>query len=151
MADRGGVHFERPPPILLKGLPVKVYDSIVAVEKAILILIAGFTVYAVGLEMFHVVVARSVKLTDLLLLFIYAEVLGMVAGFYKSQQIPITIPIFIAITALSRLIILQGKETNALNLIYESGAVLLLALAAVILTWNRNRERKLSQPQNDDS
>lgn len=119
---------------------MKVHDSIVAIEKAILVLIAGFTVYAVGLEMLTVIAAKSVKLTDLLLLFIYAEVLGMVAGFYKNQQIPITIPIFIAITALSRLIILQGKETNALNLIYESGAVLLLALAAVILTWNRRRE-----------
>jgi len=132
-------------------LPVKVYDSIVAVEKAILILIAGFTVYAVGLEMFNVIAAMSVKLTDLLLLFIYAEVLGMVAGFYKNQQIPITIPIFIAITALSRLIILQGKETNALNLIYESGAVLLLALAAVILTWNRLREQKSNPSDKDDS
>jgi protein PsiE len=137
--------------ILVKGLPVKVYDSIVAVEKAILILIAGFTVYAVGLEMFNVIAAMSVKLTDLLLLFIYAEVLGMVAGFYKNQQIPITIPIFIAITALSRLIILQGKETNALNLIYESGAVLLLALAAVILTWNRLREQKSNPSDKDDS
>jgi protein PsiE len=136
---------------LVKGLPVKVYDSIVAVEKAILILIAGFTVYAVGLEMFNVIAAMSVKLTDLLLLFIYAEVLGMVAGFYKNQQIPITIPIFIAITALSRLIILQGKETNALNLIYESGAVLLLALAAVILTWNRLREQKSNPPDKDES
>jgi protein PsiE len=108
---------------------VKIYESIVGVEKAILVLIAGFTVYAVGLEMYNVILARSVKLTDLLLLFIYAEVLGMVAGFYKNREIPITIPIFIAITALSRLIILQGKEINAINLIYESGAVLLLAIA----------------------
>lgn len=130
---------------------MKVYESIVGVEKAILILIAGFTVYAVGLEMFNVISAMSVKLTDLLLLFIYAEVLGMVAGFYKSQQIPITIPIFIAITALSRLIILQGKETNALNLIYESGAVLLLALAAVVLTWNRSRELRWFTPEKNES
>lgn len=128
---------------------MKVYESIVAIEKAILVLIAGFTVYAVGLEMLVVITAKSVKLTDLLLLFIYAEVLGMVAGFYKSQQIPITIPILIAITALSRLIILQGKETNALNLIYESVAVLLLALAVVILTWNRRREQKSMSDDQD--
>lgn len=126
---------------------MKIYESIVAIEKAILILIAGFTVYAVGKEMYSIILSQSVKLTDLLLLFIYAEVLGMVASFYKNQQIPITIPIFIAITALSRLIILQGKETSALNLIYESGAVLLLAVSAVILAWNRNKER----PSNDPS
>jgi protein PsiE len=126
---------------------VKIYESIVAVEKAILILIAGFTVYAVAKEMYNVILSQSVKLTDLLLLFIYAEVLGMVASFYKNQQIPITIPIFIAITALSRLIILQGKETSALNLIYESGAVLLLAVSAVILAWGRTKE----QATNDKS
>ena len=122
---------------------MKVYESIVAVEKAILVLIAGFTVYAVGKEMYHIILSQSVKLTDLLLLFIYAEVLGMVASFYKNQQIPIAIPIFIAITALSRLIILQGKETSALNLIYESGAVLLLAISAVVLAWSRTREQRV--------
>ncbi len=127
---------------------MKIYNSIVAVEKAILILIAGFTVYAVGKEMYIVILSQSVKLTDLLLLFIYAEVLGMVASFYKNQEIPITIPIFIAITALSRLIILQGKETSALNLIYESGAVLLLAVSAVILAWNRSREKRAND-END--
>ena len=78
---------------------MKIYDAIVWTEKAILVLIAGFTVYAVALEMLTILVARSVKLTDLLLLFIYAEVLGMVAAFYKNRRIPITIPIFIAITA----------------------------------------------------
>jgi len=115
---------------------MKIYDAIVWTEKAILVLIAGFTVYAVGLEMLNIVVMRSVKLTDLLLLFIYAEVLGMVAGFYKNRRIPITIPIFIAITALCRLIILQGKEVYAINIIYESGAVLLLAIAALVIRWN---------------
>ena len=115
---------------------MKIYDVIVWTEKAILVLIAGFTVYAVGLEMFNIIVVRSVKLTDLLLLFIYAEVLGMVAGFYKNRRIPITIPIFIAMTALCRLIILQGKEVNAINIIYESGAVLLLAIAALVIRWN---------------
>jgi protein PsiE len=66
-------------------------------------------------------------------MFIYAEVLGMVAAFYKYNKIPITIPIFIAITALCRLIILQGKGISTIDLIYESGAVLLLALAALIM------------------
>jgi protein PsiE len=129
---------------------MKIYDAIVWTEKAILVLIAGFTVYAVGLEMLNIVVMRSVKLTDLLLLFIYAEVLGMVAGFYKNRRIPITIPIFIAITALCRLIILQGKEVNAINIIYESGAVLLLALAAVILRWNLIKLQRPPQSASTD-
>ena len=129
---------------------MKIYDAIVWTEKAILVLIAGFTVYAVGLEMFNIILVRSVKLTDLLLLFIYAEVLGMVAGFYKNRRIPITIPIFIAITALCRLIILQGKEVNAINIIYESGAVLLLAMAALVIRWNLIKLQRPPQPVSAD-
>lgn len=146
-----GLHSPRHFLDLNEILLVKIYESIVGVEKAILVLIAGFTVYAVGLEMYNVILARSVKLTDLLLLFIYAEVLGMVAGFYKNREIPITIPIFIAITALSRLIILQGKEINAINLIYESGAVLLLAIAAVILRWNLIKMQRAPKSGDDDT
>ncbi|MFM7256286.1 MAG: phosphate-starvation-inducible PsiE family protein [Betaproteobacteria bacterium] len=119
---------------------------ILLVEKAILLLIAGFTVYGVALEMFKVVTTGRVELTDLLLMFIYAEVLGMVGAFYASREIPINIPIFIAITALCRLVILQGKEASAINLIYEGGAVLLLALAAFVIRW-RGPSRKASGPE----
>ncbi|CAM8629017.1 COG3223 Predicted membrane protein [Burkholderiales bacterium] len=115
---------------------IGVYRFITFIEKTILVLIAFFTIFGVGTEMQKVLETGTVALTDLLLMFIYAEVLGMVAGFYKSRKIPITIPIFIAITALCRLIILQGKGVGAVDLIYESGAVVLLALAALIIRWN---------------
>ena len=112
------------------------YKIITVAEKSLLVIIAGLTVYAVLAEIIFILTERSVKLTDLLLLFIYAEVLGMVAAFYKFRKIPITVPIFIAITALCRLIILQGKGINTINLLYESGAVLLLALSALVIRWN---------------
>jgi protein PsiE len=112
---------------------MKIYEWITAAEKGILILIAFFTIFSVGIEMYTVVLNGKITLTDLLLMFIYAEVLGMVAAFYKYNKIPITIPIFIAITALCRLIILQGKGISTIDLIYESGAVLLLALSAIII------------------
>ncbi|MFN4900058.1 MAG: phosphate-starvation-inducible PsiE family protein [Betaproteobacteria bacterium] len=115
---------------------INFYRYITLAEKAILVLIALFTIYGVGLEMNKVIQSGDVQLTDLLLMFIYAEVLGMVAGFYQSRKIPITIPIFIAITALCRLIILQGKGISTVDLIYESAAVLLLALAALVIRWN---------------
>jgi protein PsiE len=115
---------------------IDVYRYITFAEKTILVLIAFFTIFGVGTEMQKVFETGTVALTDLLLMFIYAEVLGMVAGFYKSRKIPITIPIFIAITALCRLIILQGKGVGAVDLIYESGAVVLLALAALVIRWN---------------
>ena len=115
---------------------IDVYRYITFAEKTILVLIAFFTIFGVGTEMQKVFETGTVALTDLLLMFIYAEVLGMVAGFYESRKIPITIPIFIAITALCRLIILQGKGVGAVDLIYESGAVVLLALAALVIRWN---------------
>lgn len=118
---------------------VDVHKLITNIEKSILVLIALFTVFGVGQEMYTVIETGGVKLTDLLLMFIYAEVLGMVAAFYKHHRIPISIPIFIAITALCRLIILQGKGISTVDLIYESGAVLLLALAALVIRWKSPR------------
>ena len=112
------------------------YAIITFVEKGLLVVIAFLTVYAVVVEMITVVSSRAVTLTDLLLMFIYAEVLGMVAAFYKYRKIPITVPIFIAITALCRLIILQGKGINTIDLLYESGAILLLATSALVIRWN---------------
>ena len=112
------------------------YKIITIAEKTLLVIIAFLTAYAVLVEIVVILTERSVKLTDLLLLFIYAEVLGMVAAFYKYRKIPITVPIFIAITALCRLIILQGKGINTVDLLYESGAVLLLAISALVIRWN---------------
>ena len=112
------------------------YKIITIAEKTLLVIIAFLTTYAVLVEIVVILTERAVKLTDLLLLFIYAEVLGMVAAFYKYRKIPITVPIFIAITALCRLIILQGKGINTVDLLYESGAVLLLAISALVIRWN---------------
>ena len=103
-------------------------------EKLFLVLIAGFTVVAMAQEVWQVALHGRVELKDLLLMFIYAEVLGMLGAFYTSHRIPITIPLFIAITALSRLIILQGKEADPSILLYESGAIVLIALACWVVS-----------------
>ena len=108
-------------------------QTIKVIEKILLVVIAAATIFATGQEIFALIENRSVQLADLLLLFIYTEVLGMVGVFYKSNKIPITLPLFIAITALSRMIILQGKGSDPQNLIYESTAVLLLALSCLII------------------
>ena len=93
---------------------MNVYNLIIAAEKCILFFIALLTVFSVGVEMYTVIQNGKIALTDLLLLFIYAEVLGMVAAFYQYRKIPITLPIFIAITALCRLIILRVKALGLL-------------------------------------
>jgi len=109
------------------------------VERTLLIIIGAATVFATAQEIYGLILVRKVELADLLLLFIYTEVLGMVGVFYKSRRIPITLPLFIAITALSRMIILQGKGSDPQNLMYESGAILLLALSCLII-----RQRSVS-------
>ena len=104
------------------------------IEKSFLIIIAFFTIAAMGQEVLVLIENRRVELKDLLLMFIYAEVLGMLAAFYASHRIPITIPLFIAMTALSRLIILQGKDGDPSILLYESGAIILIAGACWIIS-----------------
>ena len=113
---------------------MNVKNIIGLVEKGFLIIIAFFTVAAMGQEVLLLIENRKVELKDLLLMFIYAEVLGMLAAFYASPRIPITIPLFIAMTALSRLIILQGKDGDPVILIYESGAIILIAGACWIIS-----------------
>ncbi len=127
---------------------MNMYKWITAAEKGILVLIALFTIYSVGAEMYMVLMTGKITLTDLLLMFIYAEVLGMVAAFYKYSKIPIAIPIFIAITALCRLIILQGKGISTVDLIYESGAVLLLAISALVIKIDLKSRTKDSEDNN---
>ena len=100
-------------------------------ERSLLIFIAFATVFATAQEIIVLVDNKRVLLEDLLLLFIYTEVLGMVAAFYRSNRIPVTLPLFIAMTALARLIILQGKEPS--HLLYEAGAIVLVALACLII------------------
>ena len=114
-----------------------------SVENLFLIIIAIFTIIAMGQEIYSLVSNRRVELQDLLLMFIYAEVLGMLAAFYSSHRIPITIPLFIALTALSRLIILQGKDGNPAILLYESGAIILIAGACWIISRvNKDKENE---------
>ena len=91
------------------------------------------TVIAVGIEIKAMIINQSVTLADLLLFFLYLEVLAMVRVFWDEQSISITLPLLIAITALSRFIILQGKEMDPSGLVYEAVAIVLIASAIVIL------------------
>ena len=102
-------------------------------EDLILSIIAIMTLGAVGFELFAVYQRGSIELADLLLMFIYAEVLGMVAIYFRSHVLPVIYPLFIGITALARLIVLQGKDSMPEQLIYEAGSILLLSLAALLL------------------
>ena len=102
-------------------------------QFVLLTLILISTVIAVGIEIKTMFLNQSVTLADLLLMFLYLEVLAMVRVFWDQQSISITLPLLIAITALSRFIILQGKEMDPSGLVYEAVAIVLIAAAIVIL------------------
>ena len=103
------------------------------IEKAVIGVILVATITAILFEILRMIDVQYVELADLLLLFIYVEVIGMVRVYYVSNRVRMTYPLFIAITALSRLIILQGKDSNPELLLYEAGAIVLVAIAVIIL------------------
>ena len=111
-----------------------------AIEKILLATIAILTIIATVQEIIKIYEIGTVTLADLLLLFIYTEVLGMIGVFYASNRIPITLPLFIAMTAISRLIILQGKGMDASVLLYEAGAILIIAIACLVIRYRPNNQ-----------
>ena len=108
------------------------------IQLLTLIIILISTIIAIGSELYQMFKIQTVTLADLLLLFLYLEVLAMIRVFWESQSIQITLPLFIAITALSRFIILQGKSINPEILVYEAGAILLIALAILVLRFRNS-------------
>jgi len=104
------------------------------------------------LQIVSTVQTLTFEIEQLFILFIYAEVIGMVGAYISSSRIPLTLPIIIAITALCRLIVMQSKETEALVLISESASILLLSIAAYVMSLKgkisieklKERESKLT-------
>lgn len=107
-------------------------------ERGLLLLIGGLAIVAVGFELAEFMTTGDINLADLLLLFIYLEVLGMAYAYYSTHSVPVTLPVLIAITGITRLILL-GKDSEPSELMFEAGAVLLLAIAYGVLSWSANK------------
>ena len=115
---------------IIKGL----HWTTVSSEKVLLAIIGIATCIAAGQYLISMYEAKEIQLADLFLLFIYVEIIGMVEAFYSTNRIPVTLPIIIAITALCRLIIMQSKDMDALMLLGEAGAILILSISAYIMS-----------------
>lgn len=103
------------------------------IERVLLVVVAVMTLAAAVHEIRGLFASQTIGLADILLMFLYTEVIGMIAVFYTHRGSPFVYPIFIAITALARLIVLQGKNMAPENIVFEAGAILLLAVSTVIL------------------
>ncbi|MFK8053007.1 MAG: phosphate-starvation-inducible PsiE family protein [Woeseiaceae bacterium] len=124
---------------------------IFSIEKLILVLIVLLTVGAVLIELKVVWDNQTIQIADILLLFLYTEVISMVGIFYRSHAIPVVYPIFIAITALSRLVVLQSKDMAPETILFEASAILILALAAIALRFTLAEGFDPSAKQTTDS
>ena len=102
-------------------------------EKIVLSILLVCTLIAIGQEILVMVENKRVTLADILLLFIYVEVLGMIKEYWLAKVIRMSYPLFIAMTALARLIILQRKDIEPVTLIYESLSILIIAISIVVL------------------
>tara|TARA_B100000989_G_scaffold88139_1_gene63672 strand:+ start:54 stop:488 length:435 start_codon:yes stop_codon:yes gene_type:complete len=129
----------------------KIHWTTLISEKILLALIGIATCVAAALYLWEMFINRRIELSDLFLLFIYAEILGMVGSFYSTNRIPVTLPIIIAITAICRLIVMQNKEMEATLIVGEAAAVLILAGAAYMMSLkDKISMEKLKGPKNDD-
>ena len=110
--------------------------GIINLERLLLLFIVAGTVWAAGIDILGWFDSQDkMALSDLFLLFIYAEILGMVGAFYRDNRIPVTLPLIIAITALTRMIVLTTKGSDPIYVVYESLGILFLALSAIVLSF----------------
>ena len=118
-------------------------------EKLILSVLIICTIIAIGMEVQGMIAVYKVTLADILLLFIYIEIIGMIKEYWVSKMIRMSYPLFIAMTALARMIIMQRKDVDPSAYVYESVAILILAIAIVVLRVRHmeilnRRSKKLS-------
>ncbi len=119
--------------------------QLVAVISVLIATIIGFF-----LEIQEMYQNRYVGLADLLLLFIYIEVIGLIRSYWETRAVRIIYPMIIAITALARFIILQDKDNDPSNLIYISLAILIVALATVVVRFRNSKYLKIDQSKSND-
>ena len=108
------------------------------------------TIIAFFLEVKEMYDNKNIELADLLLMFIYIEVIGLVKSYWETRSVRITYPLVIAITALARFIILQDKESDPSNLIYISVAILIVAIATVVIRFRNSKYLKIDNSKSNE-
>tara|TARA_B100000579_G_scaffold10612_1_gene7841 strand:+ start:139 stop:525 length:387 start_codon:yes stop_codon:yes gene_type:complete len=108
------------------------------------------TIIAFFLEVKEMYDNRNIELADLLLMFIYIEVIGLVKSYWETRSVRITYPLVIAITALARFIILQDKDSDPSNLIYISIAILIVAIATVVIRFRNSKYLKIDNSKSNE-
>ena len=120
------------------------------IQLVAVVIVLISTIVAFLLEIIKMYETQTVTLADLLLMFIYIEVIGLVRSYWESRAVRVIYPLVIAITALSRYIILQDKESDPANLIYLACAILIVSLATVVIRFRRSKYLKIDKDKSND-
>lgn len=104
-----------------------------------LCVIGSAILWASWAEVFHIIEQGGPKIKDVLLLFIYLEMGAMVGIYFQTKHLPVRYLIYIAVTALTRVLAIDIKEMSDVHMITLSGSILLLALAILVLRVGSNR------------
>ena len=120
------------------------------IQLVAVLIVLFATVIAFFLEIHEMYEIRDINLADLLLMFIYIEVIGLVRSYWETRSVRITYPMIIAITALARFIILQDKDQDPTNLIYISLAILIVAIATVIIRFRNSKFLKIDTSKSNE-
>lgn len=115
------------------------HKALTWVQDIGLLIIAVSTLVAVGFELVSMVEAKTVTLADLLLLFIYLEVLAMIAIYLDSGKLPVRMPLYIAIVALARYLILDMKNLDTWRMLGVAGAALLIAISILVIRFGHSK------------
>ena len=125
-------------------------NSIRNIQLVAVVIVLISTIIAFFLEMREMYVNMDITLADLLLMFIYIEVIGLVRSYWETRAVRISYPLVIAITALARFIILQDKDGDPSNLIYISTAILIVALATVIIRLRNSKYLNIDKSKSNE-
>jgi protein PsiE len=120
------------------------------IQLVAVVIVLISTILAFLLEIIKMYENQNVTLADLLLMFIYIEVIGLVRSYWESRAVRVIYPLVIAITALARYIILQDKESDPTNLIYLAAAILIVSLATVVIRFRRSKYLNIDKDKSND-
>ena len=120
------------------------------IQLVAVIIVLAATIIAFLLEIIRMYKTQTVSLADLLLLFIYIEVIGLVRSYWESRAVRVIYPLVIAITALARYIILQDKNTDPTSLVYLASAILIVSIATVVIRFRRSKYLNIDTSKAND-
>lgn len=115
------------------------HQCLMWIERLGLALVTLATFFSLAHELARMWQAGVVGLGDLLQLFLYLEVFSMINSYFGSGKLPMRYPIYIAIVALARYLLLDMKEMTETHMLAVSAAILILAISVLVMRFGHAR------------